>query len=81
MRKIGDSIDKLIHTNVELWHEADGIKHKGKPIHDKPTAERVAIFRRVRVLNARRSAVRWEIDSTMGTGSNETKVNYCEDEK
>lgn len=79
MRKIGESIEKLIHINVELWHEADGIKHKGKPVYGKPMEERVAIFRRVRELNAERSAVRWDIDSAMGSGSNETKVNYTKE--
>ena len=74
---IGENIEKLIKTNIELWHSATQIKKNGKPDHTLPTKERVDIFYKVRKLNADRSALRWSIDSELGTGgTNETKHGY-----
>ena len=74
---IGKSIDALIATHVELWHSAEQVKKDGKPDRTLPTEERVRLFRKVRRLNAKRSAIRWEIDGVTG-GANETKVGYSE---
>ena len=72
-----EHIESLIKTNIELWHKAILIKTDGKPNRDLPTKERVKIFYKIRELNAQRSKLRWEIDSTMGSGTNETKINYA----
>lgn len=77
MSNLGESIEKLIKTNIELWHNATKIKKNGEPDHSLPTSDRVDIFYKVRELNAQRSALRWEIDSQLDlSGSNETKTGY-----
>ena len=78
MSSIGQAIDALIASNVELWHLATQVKRDGKPDHTLPTEDRVRIFREVRRLNAKRSVLRWEIDSETGKGINETKIGYSE---
>ena len=71
-----EHIESLIKTNIELWHNAIQIKTDGKPNRTLPTEERVKIFYKIRELNTLRSDLRWRIDSAIGFGTNETKVNY-----
>lgn len=79
---LGKSIENLISTNIELWHQATQIKKDGKPDYSLPSSERVKIFYRVRELNATRSDLRWEIDSELNSGgTNETKIGYHKGEQ
>jgi len=71
---LGDKIDSLIKTNVQIWHLATQIKKNGKPYKDMPPGDRVEIFFKIRKHNARRSKIRWAIDGDGGI--NETKINY-----
>jgi hypothetical protein len=74
---LGENIEKLIETNVKLWHNATQIKKNGKPDHTLPSSKRVEIFYKIRELNAERSALRWKIDSELGSEApNETKHGY-----
>ena len=74
---IGENIEKLIKTNIELWHNATQIKKNGKPDHTLPSEKRVEIFYEIRKLNAERSTLRWKIDSELDANAlNETKHGY-----
>ena len=77
MKNLCESIEELILVNIELWHNATKIKKNGKPDYTLSTKKRVKIFYKIRELNAKRSALRWEIDSKLGIdGINETKSGY-----
>lgn len=73
---IGNNIDQLVKTNIQIWHNAIKIKSNGKPRKAHPTADRVKIFYKIRELNAKRSQLRWKIDNKIGIGTNENKINY-----
>lgn len=77
MPKISESIEELILLNIRIWHEATKVKDISGQLYDKPTLsleDRVICALEIRRLNAKRSAVRWEIDKVFGGGSNETKI-------
>jgi DTW domain-containing protein YfiP len=77
MSKISESIEELILLNVKIWHEATKVKDISGQLYDKPKLpleDRVACALEIRRLNAKRSAVRWEIDKAIGSGTNETKI-------
>ena len=77
MFRIGERIDSLININNELWHEATQIKDfDNKPKAGLSSEERVKCFLAVRKLNAKRSAVRAEIDNHFDDGVDESKINY-----
>jgi len=74
-----EMIEKLIITNLEIWHEASKIKDLDNKVRKELSMspqERVDHFFVVRKLNAIRSRIRWGIDKQFGTGANETKIDY-----
>ena len=77
---IGSKIEELLEINNAIWHEATTIKDfENNPIPGVSSQTRVQTFFNIRKLNAKRSAVRHEVDVMAGddSASDERKVNYA----
>lgn len=74
---LGLRINEMILINIKIWHEATKVKDINGRLKSKTEIsldKRVECALNIRKLNAERSAVRWEVDSYFGAGTNETKV-------
>jgi hypothetical protein len=71
---IGNRINDLIMTHIELWHRTS----KARVEKDLPTEERLALFMKTRELNVLRAKIRDEINKEFSSGYQDPKINYKE---
>ena len=74
---VGEEIDELIKTNLEIWHRDYPIR-RGDPMDPE---EKAVIFLESRVLNAKRAEQKYKIDKETGEATQDFKVNYFKGEK
>jgi len=78
---IGELFDAMTKCNIEIWHEATKIKTLNGVPRVMDASEKVAIGQEIRKLNAKRSAIRWEIDKRlMDEPLNDCKTKYVEED-
>lgn len=84
-KTLGQAIDEIILCNIKIWHTATQLKDLSGQLRDNElsTGEKVAIHTKTRLENAKRSQLRYEIDSLIGDENAimDTKINYIDEEK
>ena len=74
--KIGNQIDKLIATHIELWHTTS----PARLYPNLTSEERVALFMKTRALNVLRAQIRDAINLVFDSGWPDPKINYTGEE-